>query len=90
MGSALCEILNSLNAKQTIVYLRVEGWHKRRCASAMPRSADLEPLVLLVHGSPGAEKTRLADATTRSFACAAAAPTGVAATLFLDALTLHC
>ena len=89
MVDVQCEILNSLNAKQNVVYSRVKGWHKRRCASAMSGSADLEPLVLLVHGPPGAGKTRLADAIARSFACAAAAPTGVAATLFLDALTLH-
>ena len=88
-GEVQCEILNSLNSKQNVVYSRVESWHKRRSASAMSGSTDLEPLVLLVHGPPGAGKTRLADAIARSFACAAAAPTGVAATLFLDALTLH-
>ena len=77
-----------LNGGQAEVFKRVVGWHEDLVRSRS-KGGTTEPLVLLVHGPPGTGKTRLADAIARQLPCAAAAPTGVAATLFLDAVTIH-
>ena len=73
-----------------MVFKRVVGWHKDLVRSRS-KEGTIQPRVPLVHGPPGTgnSKTRLADAVARLLPCAAAAPTGVAVTLLLDAVTIH-
>jgi hypothetical protein len=79
-----------LNAKQRQIFDRVIAWHRKLlCSRADPSIDSPPPLFILVHGPPGTGKTKVANVLAHALPCATCAPTGIAASLFLNAITLH-
>jgi hypothetical protein len=79
-----------LNAKQRLIFDRVIAWHRQLLQSRADPSIDSPPpLFILVHGPPGTGKTKVANVIAHALPCATCAPTGIAASLFLNAITLH-
>lgn len=80
----------TLNDKQQSVFDQVMQWYKTLLRSRNDNSVQPpKPLFVLVHGPPGTGKTEVANAIAHVLPCATCAPTGISASLFLSAITLH-
>ena len=81
---------DALNNKQQTIFDGVIRWHRALLCSRDDTSVQPPPpLFVLVHGPPGTGKTKVANDIAHVVPCATCAPTGISASLFLSAITLH-
>jgi hypothetical protein len=79
-----------LNQKQQAIFDHVVSWHCELKAHRLdPTRSPPKRLLALVHGPPGTGKTRVADEIANRIPCLALAPTGISASMFLNASTFH-
>jgi hypothetical protein len=82
--------MDTLNTKQQRVFDGVIGWYQALLRSRTDNTfRPPAPLFVLVHGPPGTGKTKVANDIAHAVPCATCAPTGISASLFLSAITLH-